>query len=90
VDIDTAILMSDLALSLYTAAGVGATIMIRATSLAARAVRGSRVVVWAGFVVAVTSLATITLDASRSPSCSWVATVSVLLLRRSAQAKAVT
>jgi hypothetical protein len=42
VDIDTAILMSDLALSLYTAAGVGATIMVWATSLAARAVRGSR------------------------------------------------
>jgi hypothetical protein len=63
IDLDTAILMSNVALFLYTAAGTGAAVMVWATSLAAR--RGRllpRWLTWAGFVVAVACLATTALD----------------------------
>jgi hypothetical protein len=83
VDIDTAILMSNLALFLYTAAGVGSGAMIWAASLAAR--RGGlfpRAVVWGGFVAAVAALATIFVDgAGLVLPLIWILTVSVLFLR---------
>jgi hypothetical protein len=92
VNIDTAILMSNLALFLYTAAGVGSATMIWAASLAAR--RGAlfpRVIVWGGFVAAVAALATIAVDGlGLLLPLVRVAAVSVLFLRPSAQASVVT
>ena len=60
VDLDTAILASDVGLFLLTGAGAGAGALVWATSLAAR--RGSllpRWSMWAGFVIAIACLATI-------------------------------
>jgi hypothetical protein len=83
VDIDTAILMSNVGLFLYTAAGVGSGAMIWAASLAAR--RGAlfpRVVVWGGFAAGVAALATIAIDgAGLVLPLVWILIVSVLFLR---------
>jgi len=84
--------MSDLALFLYTAAGVGSATMIWATSLAAR--RGAlfpRALVCGGFVAAVAALGTITVDGlGLLLPVVWIAAVSVLFLRGGAQVSGVT
>jgi hypothetical protein len=92
VDIDTAILMSDLALFLYTAAGVGSATMIWAASLAARpGPLFPRAIVWGGFVAAVAALATIAVDGlGLLLPLVWIAAVSVLFLRPGAQASVAT
>jgi hypothetical protein len=83
VDLDTAILMSNVALFLYTAAGAGGAAMVWAASLAAK--RGAvlpRWLVWAGFVVAVAGLLTIAIDgASLVLLLVWVVVLSVRFLR---------
>jgi hypothetical protein len=63
VNLDTAILMSDIGLFLYTAAMAGAAIMVWGAALAAR--RGALQpswLIWAGFAVAVVCLATTAVD----------------------------
>jgi hypothetical protein len=63
IDLDTAILMSNVALFLYTAAAAGAAVMVWATSLAARRAQLlPRWLSWAGFGIAVVCLATTALD----------------------------
>jgi hypothetical protein len=84
VELDTAILMSNVALFLYTGAAAGAAVMIWATSLAAR--RGapiSRWLAWSGFGVAIACLAMTALDGlSLVLLLAWVLVLSVLFLRR--------
>jgi hypothetical protein len=83
-NIDTAILMSDLGLFFYTAAGVGAAVMTWAASLAAlRSAPLPRWLAWAGFVVAVSALAIIALDGLPLLLFAlWTLVVAVLMLRR--------
>ena len=85
VNLDTAILMTDIGLFLYTAAAAGAATMIFATSIAAR--RRSLMpawLTWPAFVVAIACLLMIVLDGlSLILFVLWVLAVSGFLIRRS-------
>jgi len=84
VDIDTAILMSDVALLLLTASAAGAAVMIWAVSLAARRAGFlPRWLVWGGFAVAVAGLAATVLDGiPHLLELAWIVAVSYVMTRR--------